>query len=108
MSIATTILDQLGGQSFIAMTGASHFADKSNTLSMRLPRNKSGANRLDITLTPMDDYTMHFYKYTAARMRPKTGRWVAEKIVDKATVETVYCDTLQEQFTAITGLATHL
>lgn len=107
MSIARTILDQIGGQSFIAMTGASHFVDKGNTLSMYLPHNKSGANRLDITLTPLDDYTMRFYKYTAAHLA-KNGDWVNEKIEDKAMVDTVYCDTLQEQFTAITGLETHL
>ena len=46
MSIATIILDQLGGPGFIMMTGAKNFVSDGNTLRMTLPRNASGANRL--------------------------------------------------------------
>ena len=62
MSIAGTILEQLGGNKFIAMTGASHFVSDGNTLRMTLPKNGSKANRLYITLDEgTDTYTMHFF-----------------------------------------------
>ena len=66
MSIASIILEQLGGNKFIAMTGASHFVSDGNTLRMTLPKNGSKANRLYITLDEgTDTYTMRFFRYTA-------------------------------------------
>ena len=50
MKVAEKILEQLGGQKFIAMTGANHFVADGNTLRMALPKNASKANRLYITL----------------------------------------------------------
>lgn len=107
MSIATIILDQLGGPGFVMMTGAKNFVSDGNTLRMTLPRNASGANRLYITLTPMDDYTMRFFKHTNGRIT-RTGRWIDDKNTDVEVVNGVFCDTLQENFTRVTGLATHL
>lgn len=107
MSIATIILDQLGGPGFIMITGAKNFVSDGNTLRMTLPRNASGANRLYITLTPMDDYTMRFFKHTNGRIT-STGRWIDDKNTDVEVVNGVFCDTLQENFTRVTGLATHL
>ena len=40
MSIASIILEQLGGNKFIAMTGASHFVSDGNTLRMTLPKKR--------------------------------------------------------------------
>ena len=37
MTIANTILEQLGGNKFIAMTGAKNFVSDGNTLRMTLP-----------------------------------------------------------------------
>lgn len=107
MSIATIILDKLGGPGFIMMTGAKDFVSDGNTLRMTLPRNASGANRLYITLTPMDDYTMRFFKHINGRIT-RTGRWIDDKNTDVEVVNGVFCDTLQENFTRVTGLATHL
>lgn len=107
MSIATVILDQLGGPGFIMMTGAKGFIADGNTLRMTLPRNLSGANRLYITLTPMDDYTMRFIRHTNDRVT-RTGRYIEAKDTDVKVIEGVYCDTLQDNFTSVTGLATHL
>lgn len=98
MSIATTILNQLGGPGFVMMTGAKNFVSDGNTLRMALPRNASGANRLYITLTPMDDYTMRFFKHTNGRIT-RTGRWIDDKNTDVEVVNGVFCDTLQENFT---------
>ena len=46
MKVADIILEQLGGNKFVVMTGASHFVSDGNTLRMQLPRNISKANRL--------------------------------------------------------------
>ncbi len=48
--IAQTILQQIGGRRFTAMTGSRDFIDMGNGLRMSLARNKTSANRLDITL----------------------------------------------------------
>ena len=46
--IAKTILQQIGGKRFTAMTGSRDFIDIGNGLRMSLARNKTSANRLDI------------------------------------------------------------
>ena len=45
--IAKTILEQIGGRRFAAMTGSKDFTDMGNGLRMSLARNKTSANRLD-------------------------------------------------------------
>ena len=60
MKIANAILEQLGGNKFIAMTGAKNFVSDGNTLRMTLPKNRSKANRLYVTLDATDTYTMYF------------------------------------------------
>lgn len=108
MRVADIILDQLGGNKFLAMTGAHHLLADGNTLRMQLTRNISPANRLWITLDPDDTYTMRFFKYTAPRFSSKTGTFSAEKVKEVKTVHGVYCDMLQDIFTATTGMYTHL
>ena len=107
MTIANTILEQLGGNKFIAMTGAKNFLADGNTLRMTLPKNRSKANRLYITFDATDTYTMYFFKFTAGRIN-KNYEWVPEKQVDIKKLSSVYADMLQEIFTATTGMATHL
>lgn len=94
--VPETILMQLGGGKFLAMTGSDNLSASRNSLQMRLRRNKSGANFLVIELTPQDDYTMVF---TRATVRSR-------KIVKQ--IEGVYHDQLQHLFTHVTGLDTHL
>ncbi len=48
--IAKTILQQIGGHRFAAMTGSHDFINLGNGLRMRLSRNKTSANRLVIDL----------------------------------------------------------
>ena len=108
MTIANTILEQLGGQKFIAMTGANHFVADGNTLRMALPKNASKANRLYITLDATDTYTMHFFKYTAGRLNMKTFAWTEDKTVEVKTISGVFWDSLQAIFTEVTGMYTHL
>lgn len=108
MSIASEILNQLGGNRFIVMTGTKNFISDGYTLRMTLPKNLSKANRLEITLTPDDLYTLRFYKYTAPRLSRKTWTYSEEKIEEIEICEGIYNDMLQDVFTMITGMDTHL
>lgn len=63
--IAKTILEQIGGGRFIAMTGSKVFIDLGNGLRMNLTRNKTSANRLAILLDEATDtYIMRFYRHS--------------------------------------------
>jgi hypothetical protein len=97
MEVAQTILAQLGGNKFIAMTGSKNFGAGENYLSMKLTRNKIQAQYLTISLNSMDTYDMTFFSVDKQFNR-KT----------KASIEGVYCDMLQDIFTQYTGLYTHL
>lgn len=108
MNVANTILQQLGGNKFIVMTGSKNFLSDGNTLRMHLAKNMSKANRLEITLDPDDTYTMRFYKYTAGRLNTKTFSFTEDKITEVYTIDGIYFDMLQEIFTNVTGMYTHL
>ena len=64
MSVAKTILEQLGGNKFRMMTGAKNFVGYENGVSMKIGRNSSNSNYLKITLNSMDTYDMKFCKFT--------------------------------------------
>ncbi len=97
LTVANTILEQLGGNKFLAMTGANTLVGFENALSMRLPTGtKNKANSLKVTLTPMDDYTLEFMSIRGGKFTPK------------GTVSGVYNDNLRDVFTAETGLYTSL
>ena len=97
MSVATTILTQLGGNKFRVMTGAKNFMDHGNALSMRIGRNSSNSNYLKITLNDSDLYDVRFSKVT------KMGE---EKSVRE--FNDVYNDMLVEIFESHTGMYTSL
>ena len=97
MSVATTILNQLGGNKFRVMNGAKNFMDHGNALSMRIGRNSSNSNYLKITLNDSDLYDVRFSKVT------KMGE---EKSVRE--FNDVYNDMLVEIFESHTGMYTSL
>lgn len=100
--IAQTILQQIGGNKFVVMTGSKKLLDMGNGLKMNLTRNKTQANRLEITLdSATDTYTMRFYKQVMTK-------YFEIKITEIAQHDTVYCDMLEEMFTSVTGLYTRL
>jgi hypothetical protein len=108
-TVAKEILNQLGGNKFIAMTGSKNFLYSSadpTYLSMHLTKNAIGAKFLKIQLTPMDTYTMTF-STTKKMMCPIIGIKTDTFIIIKE-IEGVYCDMLQEMFTQVTGLYTSL
>lgn len=97
--IAETILQQLGGNRFIAMTGAKYFGADGNTLSFKFP-NRSGANHCRITLNALDLYDIQFI-----RIRKVKG---VDNLSVTAEHEGIYADQLQAIFTQETGLYTSL
>ena len=112
--MAEQILLQLGGRQFAAMTGSSHFLADRNSLSMRLVRNQSGANRLCITLRGDDLYDMAFFYYRLPQYRVRNGKVVEIPEVHReiktyeGVFEGVFCDQLRELFTEATGLETRM
>lgn len=94
--VAETILSQLGGNRFIAMTGASSFSYGDACLNFRIGSNPKKVKAVRITLEPSDTYKMEFL--TIRKFEVKT----------LSEVSGIYCDMLQEIFTNHTGLYTKL
>lgn len=103
--VAKIILEQIGGRRFIVMTGSKNFLAMDNGLRMDLSKNNSGANRCEIILTAMDDYTVRFYKLNRTTLA-RAGR--LNPIKEIAKHEGVYADQLQDIFTSVTGLFTNV
>lgn len=98
--VANGILEQLGGQKFLVMTGAKNLLSFNEPghggLQFKLPRSgaraKLGIDAVRITLELSDTYTMDFYKgMTKVR-----------------SIGLLYSDDLRKTFTEVTGLETSL
>lgn len=100
MQIAQTILAQLGGNRFIAMTGAKDFVGGDNALRFRLPARfaKDGITHVAVTLDGSDTYTVKAMKWQARKLEMATVSEVSD----------VYADSLPRVFTSMTGLDTRL
>lgn len=98
MTVPTTILQQLGGNRFKVMTGASSFAGDETMLSFRLPARmtKHRAWGMRIVLQQNDLY----------RLELLTMRDFEVKTVDLR--EDVFVENLCDTFTDMTGLDTSL
>ena len=106
--IAETILQQLGGNRFVAMTGAKSFYTNGNDLCFRFGRNKTKANAVRIEYDyGMDLYKMEFIYQTNDRLGKNYEFIKGQKKVLK-TYNDVYCDMLEELFSEYTGLYTRL
>lgn len=92
-TIAETILQQLGGNRFLAMTGANHLMYDGPALRFRLPRGARGVKHVKVALNQNDLYDVTF--------QTTTGRVIAEEA-------DVHCSSLQAVFTAVTGFDTTL
>lgn len=103
-TIATTILEQLGGSMFIAMTGSKDFLHGDNHLQFRLPRGgiKNKATNVRIELLADDSG----YKLTFLKVSRKLDKALGFKIPHVETVsETeVIPENMREAFTRETGL----
>ncbi len=89
MTVAKTILDQLGGGRLVAMTGAKGFIGSENALSFKIGRNAKAVNAVRVVLEPSDTYTVQFF----GRM----GKL-------KAEVSDVYVENLCKVFETNTGM----
>ncbi|MFA5071241.1 MAG: hypothetical protein WC511_02610 [Candidatus Pacearchaeota archaeon] len=94
--MANTILAQLGGNKFIAMTGSKNFAYSDNTLSFRVGRNAKNISGVRITLNGKDLYDVQYLKIRGV------------KVTVAVEENDIYWDMLQVSFTKNTGLDTHL
>ena len=101
--LAAEILRQLGGNRFLAMTGAKNlFAHPEKEgqlggLSFKLPKFAGvKVNYVKIILTPLDVYHVSF------------GRVYGSKFTVISEHSDVYCDQLASLFEKETGLYTHL
>ena len=94
--IAGTILKQLGGNKFIAMTGAKNLMAIDNGMCCKIGRNSKNVNYLRVKLNSLDTYDMEFINIRS------------HKLTVKSEAKGVYCDMLQEVFTSHTGMNTRL
>ena len=95
LRVANTILAQLGGNRFKAMTGAKNFVGSENSLSFRFP-NRKGPNCCRIVLNSLDLYDVEFLRIRGSQLK-KT-----------AEHNGVYADQLEKIFESETGLYTRL
>lgn len=95
MTVATTILQQLGGRRFQVFTGAKNFVGTENSLTFRMPKaGRDQSNVWQITLTPMDVYRVETFSVRGGTRTPKS------------TFEDIYCDQLVELFERVSGFYT--
>lgn len=96
-TVAQTILEQLGGNRFIAMTGARNLLSTPSSLRFQLPRGAvNKANFVTIELDGTDNYTVTFIKY----------RNLNQTVLSEH--EMVPAINLKQLFTDKTGLDTSL
>ncbi|QOX80901.1 hypothetical protein FY034_18035 (plasmid) [Trichlorobacter lovleyi] len=99
LTVANTILQQLGGNRFKIMTGAKDFIGDETSLMFRIPRAKDGINKVRVTLDlAIDLYSVEF-------MRVNFKKYTFETV---HTSNQVYFDDLERVFTEHTGLYTRL
>ena len=89
---AAIILKQIGGNRFIAMTGAKGFAFSDKYISFKIGRNSKGINFVRIGHNAMDTYDMEF------------GFVSVKGIKVKKKVKGVYADMLGQIFKKHTGM----
>jgi len=96
---ADVILEQLGGNKFMAMTGAYALVATKNGLSFKLPNGtEAGINYVSVMLDPDDTYSLSFQRW----------RWKTLEKVSETRVEGIYNANLRAVFTMHTGLDTSL
>lgn len=98
MQVAHTILEQLGGNRFIAMTGAKNFVGDARSIRFSIPGRLAAnkANKVVVELDANDLYTVRFYRLAKLR----------QDLVGEH--ELVGAESLRAVFTRATGLDTSL
>jgi hypothetical protein len=97
MKVANAILQQMGYNRFISMTGAKNFVGDDSSLKFSFPSCRK-ANTCRITLNCKDLYDVEFFKFNRKTFDcPSVG-----------VFNNLYCDMLQGTFKEFTGLDTSL
>ena len=96
-AVANEIYRQLGGNRFRVMTGAKNMVSTENGIRMRIGRNKTNANYMEVTLNSLDLYDVTFAKVT------KMGEMKSVREYNG-----VYNDMLVSLFESHTGMYTTL
>ena len=96
-AVANEIYRQLGGNRFRVMTGAKNMVSTENGIRMRIGRNKTNANYMEVVLNSMDLYDTTFAKVT------RMGEMKSVR-----TYDNVYNDMLVSLFESHTGMYTSL
>tara|TARA_B100001123_G_C14897085_1_gene862270 strand:- start:112 stop:408 length:297 start_codon:yes stop_codon:yes gene_type:complete len=96
-AVANEIYRTLGGNRFRVMTGAKNMVSTENGIRMRIGRNKTNANFMEVSLNGLDLYDVTFAKVT------KMGEMKSVKEYDN-----VYNDMLVSLFESHTGMYTSL
>ena len=97
LTVANTILEQLGGNRFSIITGAKNFSGDENSLSFSVPRTKGkygSVNYVKVVLNSMDTYDV-YYRYIHGM-----------NTTDVAVSAGIYNYMLKESFETNTGLYT--
>ena len=94
--VAKTILNQLGGNKFMFMTGSKNPVSIENGLRIKLSKNKSKANFLYVRLNGLDTYDLEFISARGTSVKTKSE------------YSGIYNDQLIKVFEAETGLYTRL
>jgi len=94
--VACEILRQLGGNRFIAMTGAQNFCATNNSFLCQIPMKKDRISHIKITLNGLDLYDIEFI-----------STW-GNQLKTVSTFEGAYNDMLQNIISDRTGLALSL
>lgn len=106
--IAMDILNQLGGNRFVVMTGAKDIINLGNGLQFTIGRNYSKANRVIIKLNGKDLYDVYFKRVTNGGLNRKTWQWEQGKNELIKEYNDIYCDQLVEIFEQFTHMYAHL
>jgi hypothetical protein len=100
LTVANTILAQLGGNRFIAMTGCKNFGGMTNGLSFHIPRATNKAKFCTVTLDAgTDTYAVKFQKQIGGKFG---------EVVTVSEHAMIYADRLASLFSEQTGLAVSL
>ena len=95
--VANEIYRTLGGNRFRVMTGAKNMVSFEKGIGMKIGRNKTNANYMEIVLNDLDLYDVTFAKVT------KMGEMKSVR-----TYDNVYNDMLVSLFETHTGMYTSL
>lgn len=99
LTVSRTILHQLGGRMFLAMTGAKNCIGGDNHLTFTLPSNGFCRNQINacrVTLMPSDTYRVEFLSVRGFKVRTVSDH------------DDIYAENLRELFGRETGLALSL